>query len=278
MQEVSLIASFIAGLLSFLSPCVLPIVPGYISYISGVSFQQASEQRGFNSKAFISSVLFVLGFSVAFSAMGATATTIGSFLKEYQDFITKVGGAIVVFFGLHFSGLLLNEEFKKISIAVASAFMGLFAMGFLDRELFGTFAGIFFINLALVLLEVDKALYNQLRGESSKKVAGLGAFLMGLLFAFGWSPCIGPVLGAILIYASSQETAIHGAMLLLSYSMGLGLPFIIAGGLISGFLGFVKSFSKYFPVVEAIGGILLIVAGIGISTGKLAELSLLLGS
>lgn len=278
MQEVSLIASFVAGLLSFLSPCVLPIVPGYISYISGVSFQQARETRGFNSKAFTSSLLFVLGFSIAFSAMGATATTIGALLKEYQDVITKVGGAIVVFFGLHFSGILLNESFKRISIAIASFIAGIFAMGFIEKELFSIFAGIFLINASLIMLGLDKALYNQLRGDSSQKVAGFGAFVMGLFFAFGWSPCIGPVLGTVLIYASSQETALQGAMLLLSYSIGLGLPFIIAGGLISSFLGFVKGFSKYFQAIEVIGGILLILAGVGISTGKLAQLSLLLGS
>ena len=127
------------------------------------------------------------------------------------------------------------------------------------------------------LFGLHDALYRQMRKEVRGNLTGIGALLVGMFFAFGWSPCIGPVLGSILLYASQQETALQGATLLFAYSLGLGIPFLIAGGLLSAFLGFVRRFSKFFGVVEIVGGLLLILLGFLITTGKLAEISLILG-
>lgn len=278
MAEVSLILAFTAGLLSFLSPCVLPIIPGYISYISGIGAHDIKERGGFSQKAFLASLLFVLGFSFVFTLLGATATGIGGFLREYQDLVAKVGGGLVVFFGLHFAGVVLRPNFLKELLGVTSLIAALSIFGLFSQRLFLDLLGILLIIAFLYLFGFHEVLYRQMRKEMSGKVSGVGALLVGMLFAVGWSPCIGPVLGSILLYASQQETAFQGAKLLFAYSLGLGIPFILAGGLLSAFLGFVRSFSKFFGVVEVVGGILLVLLGILLTTGKLAELSLLLGS
>ncbi|MDW8095894.1 MAG: cytochrome c biogenesis protein CcdA [Aquificaceae bacterium] len=277
MSEVSVFLAFTAGLLSFLSPCVLPIIPGYISYISGVGAQEVKSGDAFSKKAFIASFLFVLGFSLVFTLMGATATGVGSLFREYQDHVAKVGGGLVVFFGLHFAGAFLRPNFLKELIGVASFLLALYMFQFLSQKLLFELMGILLIVAFLYLFGLHELLYRQMRREVRGSVSGFGAFLVGMLFAFGWSPCIGPVLGSILLYASQQETAVQGASLLFAYSMGLGIPFLLAGGLLSAFLGFVRSFGKFFGVVELVGGVLLVLLGIMLTTGKLAELSLILG-
>ncbi len=249
MSEVSLLIAFTAGLLSFLSPCVLPIIPGYISYISGIGAQEVKEKGGFSKKAFVASLLFVVGFSIVFTLMGATATGIGGLLREYQDHIAKVGGGIVVFF-----------------------------LGIISQKTLFDLLGIVLVVAFLYLFGLHEVLYRQMRKEMKGSVSGLGALAVGMLFAFGWSPCIGPVLGSILLYASQQETVLQGASLLFAYSMGMGIPFLIAGGLLSAFLGFVRSFGRFFGVVEVVGGLLLILLGVLLTMGKLAEISLLLGA
>ncbi|MCS6957495.1 MAG: cytochrome c biogenesis protein CcdA [Aquificaceae bacterium] len=277
MTEVSLFIAFSAGLISFLSPCVLPIIPGYLSYISGIGAQEVKERGGFSKRAFIASFLFVVGFSVVFTLMGATATGIGSLLREYQDYIAKVGGGLVVFFGLHFAGVLLRPNFLKELIGVASLLLSLFFFNMLSQKVLFDLLGILLVVSFLYLFGFHNVLYRQMRKELRGSVSGFGALIVGMLFAFGWSPCIGPVLGSILLYASQQDTALQGASLLLAYSMGLGIPFLIAGGLLSAFLGFVRSFGKFFGIVEVVGGVLLVLLGVLLTTGKLAEISLLLG-
>lgn len=269
-----MLIAFSAGVLSFLSPCVLPIIPGYISYISGVGAQEVREGKTFSKKAFLASFLFVVGFSVVFTLMGATATGIGALLKDYQQYIAKLGGGLIVFFGLHFAGVMLREDFLKKLFGVFAFLVSLFLFGVISQRLLFDLLGIVLVVAFLYLFGLHEVLYRQLRKELKGSTSGLGAMLMGMLFAFGWSPCIGPVLGSILLYASQQETALQGAMLLFAYSMGMGIPFLIAGGLLSAFLGFVKSFSKFFGLVEVVGGILLVFLGILLTTGKLAELSL----
>lgn len=278
MSEVSLFIAFTAGLLSFLSPCVLPIIPGYISYISGIGAQEMREKGGFSQKAFIASVLFVVGFSVVFTLMGATATGIGGLLREYQDYIARVGGGLVVFFGLHFAGVMLRPTFLKELAGVASLILALFFLGVIPQKTLFDLLGIVLIVGFLYFFGLHEALYRQLRREIKGSVSGFGALLVGMLFAFGWSPCIGPVLGSILLYASQQETALQGASLLFAYSMGMGIPFLVAGGLLSAFLGFVKSFGRFFGIVEVVGGVLLVLLGVLLTTGKLAEISLILGA
>lgn len=277
MTETSLFIAFTAGILSFLSPCVLPIIPGYISYISGVGFQEAKEKGGFSKHAFFASFLFVLGFSIVFTFMGATATTIGGLLREYQGYIAKVGGGLVVFFGLHFAGVMLRPSFLKELFGVASLIFAFFLFGIISQKLLFDLLGIILIVAFLYTFGLHEVLYRQMRKELKGSVSGLGAFIVGMLFAFGWSPCIGPVLGSILLYASQQETALQGATLLFFYSLGLGIPFLLAGGLVSAFLGFVRSFGRFFGIVELLGGLLLVLLGILLTTNKLAEISLILG-
>lgn len=278
MGDVSLLIAFTAGIISFLSPCVLPIVPGYLSYISGIGVQEVKDRGGFSYKAFIASLLFVVGFSIVFTLMGATATAIGGFLREYQEPIAKVGGGIVVFFGLHFAGAFLRQNFLREFLGVCALLGALFFLGVLSQKLFFDLLGIVLVVAFLYLLRFHELLYRQMRTELKGGVSGVGALVVGMLFAFGWSPCIGPVLGSILLYASQQETALQGAGLLLSYSLGLGLPFLVAGGLLSAFLGFVRGFGKFFGLVELVGGLLLIILGVLLTTGKLAEISLILGA
>ncbi|MCX8060763.1 MAG: cytochrome c biogenesis protein CcdA [Aquificaceae bacterium] len=277
MGEVSLFIAFTAGLLSFLSPCVLPIIPGYISYISGVGTQEVRERKSFSRKAFLASFLFVLGFSLVFTLMGATATGLGVLFREYQEQIAKVGGALVVFFGLHFAGVMLRPNFLREMAGAVSLLLALFLLGLLSKEWLFDLLGILLVVACFYLFGLHELLYGQMRKEVRGSVSGFGAFLVGMLFAFGWSPCIGPVLGSILLYASQQETALEGAGLLFAYSLGMGIPFLVAGGLLSAFLGFVRSFGRFFGLVEVAGGVLLVLLGVLITTGKLAELSLLLG-
>ncbi len=264
MSEVSLFIAFTAGLLSFLSPCVLPIIPGYISYISGIGAQEVKEKGGFSKKAFMASLLFVVGFSIVFTLMGATAT--------------GMGGGIVVFFGLHFAGVMLRPSFLKELAGVSALILAFFFLGVIPQKTLFDLLGIVLVVAFLYLFGLHEVLYRQMRKEMKGSVSGLGALAVGMLFAFGWSPCIGPVLGSILLYASQQETALQGASLLFAYSMGMGIPFLIAGGLLSAFLGFVRSFGRFFGVVEVVGGLLLILLGVLLTTGKLAEISLLLGA
>ncbi|MEC9468448.1 MAG: cytochrome c biogenesis protein CcdA, partial [Pseudomonadota bacterium] len=193
MLDVSLGAAFLAGLLSFISPCVLPIVPPYLCYLAGVSVDElkgdtATAETG--RRVILAAIAFVLGFSLVFVALGATASVIGQSIARYYDILSYVAGAIIIVMGLHF--------------------LGVFRIGLLFREA---------------------------RIHVERKPAGLvGAFVMGLAFAFGWTPCVGPVLAAILFVAGSSDTTWHGAGLLAVYALGIGLPFILAAAFASRFL------------------------------------------
>lgn len=278
MFDVSFLLAFTGGLLAFLSPCVLPIIPGYLSYISGIGAQEMKEgEKGFSLRLVTASVLFVLGFSLVFTMLGATASAIGQVLRDYQAIIAKVGGAIVVFFGLHFAGVFLRKNFTKEVLSFGSLLTSLYLLGVIKQKLFYDLAGMLLMVISLYLLGFHEMLYRQTRKEVKSNLTLFGAFIVGVFFAFGWSPCIGPVLGSILLYASQQETLMRGAMLLFTFSMGLGLPFILAGALLSAFLRFIKGFGKFFGIVEFIGGVLLVILGILLITGNLSEISALLG-
>lgn len=277
MSDISLIGAFLGGLLSFLSPCVLPIVPGYLSYLSGVGASQ-KETKGFNFPVFLSALLFVMGFSIAFTLMGAGATLLGQSFRDYQDLVVKVGGGVVVFFGLHFAGVFLRKNFLMELLGVAALFLSLYFLKVISQETLFTLLGIVGVVFFLYSFSLHEVLYRQMRVEVKGSTSFVGAFLMGLLFAFGWSPCIGPVLGTILLYASQQETALKGASLLFFYSLGLGIPFVVGGAFLSIFLEFIKKFSRFFHAVEVIGGLLLVLLGYLLASGKLAEISTLLGA
>jgi cytochrome c-type biogenesis protein len=221
-------AAFIAGVLSFLSPCVLPLVPGYVSMISGSSVEalQVQQQR-LLKRVMLSSVMFVLGFSVVFISMGAVATTVGQVTQQYRTVLTWVAGAVIIVFGLHLTGLL------KIKALYA-----------------------------------DKRMH-ALKGGSTP----WGAFVVGFAFAFGWTPCIGPILGAILTLAAAEETVLKGTALLAVYSAGLAVPFLLTSLGIDRFLSFYGRFRRHLHTVEVISGVLLIVIGALVLTRHFTVLS-----
>jgi cytochrome c-type biogenesis protein len=225
-QEVTLLAAFAAGFLSFVSPCVLPLIPGYISFVSGVSVE---EMRGDAAPAtsrlqvFLTSLAFVIGFSIVFVLLGASATAIGKFMFAKLPLLSKIAGVILIIFGLHT--------------------MGVFRIAFLEAEK---------------------------RVHSQRKPAGpLGAMLVGVAFAFGWTPCIGPILGGILAIAGSKNTVAEGITLLAVYSLGLGIPFLITSLAINQFFGAAKRIRRYYHAIELVSGALLIAIGVLIISGQL---------
>ena len=228
MANVTFPAAAAAGLLSFLSPCVLPLVPPYLTYLAGVSMEdlEIETRSAARRDILLSSILFVLGFSTVFVALGATASAFGAVLRANLHILSWVAGAIIILMGLHFIGLL------KVSL-----------------------------------------LYCEKRSEITKPMGLFGSYVMGLAFAFGWTPCIGPILAAILAVAGTQETVALGAALLATYSLGLGLPFIGAGLALGRFLAFVARFRRHFGKVEKVVGALLVFTGVAFLTGGVQEMS-----
>ena len=221
--------AFAAGILSFLSPCVLPLVPGYMSFVSGVSLEEltrGADQSQARRQALLGSIFFVAGFSLVFTLLGASASAIGVFLQDTAPIFSKIAGAVIFLFGLHMTGLLP-------------------------------------INF----------LYYQKRFETSKLSPGAaGAFFMGLAFAFGWTPCIGPFLAGILALAASEDTVGKGMFLLFAYSMGLGIPFILTGLAVNAFLQFFSRYKKFIRWGEIAGGALLMAVGALIFFNRLTAL------
>ncbi|MBA2260967.1 MAG: sulfite exporter TauE/SafE family protein [Acidobacteria bacterium] len=217
-QEVTLLAAFVAGILSFVSPCVLPLIPGYISFISGLTLEEMQGEASASASrrhVLIASLAFVFGFTVVFVAAGASATAIGRFLSQ-STIVQKIAGVILVVLGLHM--------------------MGVFRIRFLENE---------------------KRIHTQ------RKPAGpLGAFLVGIAFAFGWTPCIGPILGGILTIAASRDSVGEGMQLLAVYSLGLGVPFLLTSVAINQFFAATRRIRKYYHAIEVVSGALLIAVGL----------------
>jgi cytochrome c-type biogenesis protein len=235
-ENVSLLAAFGAGLLSFISPCVLPLVPGYLSYISGLSLDEmrgtpvvagggtvaVAPQVGARRQVVVASLAFIIGFSLVFVALGAAASAIGQFLAERQAIFNRIAGAVIIVFGLHTMGVLRIEW-----------------------------------------------LYQERRVQTSRKPAGVfGAGLVGVAFAFGWTPCIGPILAGILALAGSQETVGQGVRLLGIYSLGLGVPFMATALMIDRFFGAMGRIRRHYHTVELVSGALLVIIGLLIFTNK----------
>jgi cytochrome c-type biogenesis protein len=222
------LAAFLAGILSFLSPCVLPLVPGYVSLISGASVEelQSSERRMLRT-VMLHSLTFVLGFSVVFVTLGAVATGVGQIVNEYHSILSKIAGIVVIIFGLHLTGLL------KIKALYA-----------------------------------DKRLHD-VKGSAS----AVGSFAVGFAFAFGWTPCIGPILATILVLAGAQETVWKGVVLLAVYSLGLAVPFLLTSLGVDRFLAFYGRFRRHLHTVEVCSGVLLIAIGVLIFLNNLRLLS-----
>ena len=224
-DTVSFLIAFMAGFLSFVSPCVLPLVPSYVSYITGLSLGQLtdkSERRHIRWITLHNSLLFILGFTLIFIAFGASATYIGHLLLTYQQLIRKLGGILIVVFGL--------------------MIMGVFKIPFLMS-------------------------YKQYQFKS-RPVGALGTVLVGVVFAVAWTPCVGPILGTILLYASTTHSVTSGIQLLLVYSIGLGLPLLVTSLAINTFLTSFQKIKGYLWVVSMISGLFLITVGIMIYTNS----------
>ena len=226
--DVSYGAAVGAGVLSFLSPCVLPLVPFYLVFISGVSLDDLKRgEAGANKSAIPAAIAFVLGFTTVFVALGASASYIGQVVRDELPLLAKIAGVFIILMGLNF--------------------LGVFKLGFLSQE----------------------KRYHQ----EAKPVGLFGAYAIGLAFAFGWTPCIGPVLAAILSLAAVSESVSKGAVLLAVYSLGLGIPFLIAAAAINSFLGFFVSFRQKLGMVEKLMGGILVAAVLLFLTGGMQSIS-----
>jgi cytochrome c-type biogenesis protein len=221
-EPLSVVVAFTAGLFSFLSPCVLPLFPSYLSFVTGMSVSDLSADltSAARRRVFLHSVAFVVGFSMVFVALGASFSAASAFLLDYRDWIRRVGGVLIVVFGLYIAGVLRVGIFNRTQQV-------------------------------------------QLR----EKPAGyIGSFIVGLTFAIGWTPCVGPILGAILTLAGTAETVRRGIGLLVAYSAGLGLPFLLSALALGLFLKFFKRYRPFIPVVERFAGVILVVVGVLVFT------------
>ena len=230
MDNVSFLTAFAAGLISFLSPCVLPLVPGYISIISGFSLDQLKDEQQKSTlrrTLLINSVMFIVGFSITFIAGGASANWLGQVVLSRMRLLYRIAGLIIIVFGIHLLGII------KINF-----------------------------------LYQDKRFHNV-----AKPRGVIGALVLGLAFAFGWTPCIGPILAGILTMASTKETVSQGVLLLAVYSMGLGIPFLLTSLGLNQFLAFYGRFKRHFRAVEMASGVLVIAVGALILTNNLSRLA-----
>jgi cytochrome c-type biogenesis protein len=280
-MNVSVFAAFIAGLVSFLSPCVLPLVPGYISMLSGLGVEELREGRAPRGQLLRSSLAFVLGFSVVFITFGASASAVGTFLLRNRSLLAPFAGAVVLLFGLHLIGAL-----GKISIRVGLIVGGLLVAisGFLLIRNGGAASNLVPMQLFAISLiflagpTLSRWLNRDLhfRNLGGRPGAASG-FLMGFAFAFGWTPCIGPILAGVLALAATRETIYQGIWLLALYSAGLAIPFLITALAMSAFLRFYQRFRKYIHAVEIFSGVLLLFVGGLIFFNRLTWLSGKLG-
>jgi cytochrome c-type biogenesis protein len=222
------IAAFVAGLVSFLSPCVLPLVPGYVSLISGAGVEELKAQESrLLRKTMLNSVSFILGFSVVFITLGAISTEVGQLLARYKSTLAQVAGLVIILFGLHLTGILrINALYS------------------------------------------DKRLHN-LKGGSTTG----GAFLIGFAFAFGWTPCVGPILAVILGFAATEDSVFKGIALLTVYSLGLAVPFLLTAVLLERFLKFYSRFRAHMHAIEVASGALLIALGVLLVLGRFTLIS-----
>lgn len=229
-HDVSIYAALIAGVISFLSPCVLPLVPPYLIYLTGATIgyvSQDGEKSSSRRVVMVSALMFVLGFSTVFVSLGASASFLGGFIRAWSAQFSILAGVVIIIMGLHF--------------------LGLTRIGFLMRE-----------------------------GRLSipKPVGLWGAYVMGLAFAFGWTPCIGPILAAILSVAAAEATVTKGAGLLAVYSLGLGIPFLLAAFMIDRFSGLLARVKRHLATVERVMGVLMIITGVGFLTGSVSDVSI----
>ena len=277
MTDVSLAGAFLAGLVSFLSPCVLPLVPGYISMLSGIGLEQLRKGEMPRSGLFASSLAFVAGFSVVFISFGASASAVGSFLKQNRNLLAPVAGALILLFGLHLVGALTKLKVRiGIILGVILAALGVAAL-VRQGPLFAGLRGMHFFSLSLIGFfgpPMARWLNRDVHLRSSAAQPGIwSGFLLGFAFAFGWTPCIGPILATVLALAAASDTIARGILLLAVYSAGLAIPFLLTALGISQFMAFYKNFRKYLHAVELFSGALLLFVGGLVFFNKLTWLS-----
>ncbi|MFH1779226.1 MAG: cytochrome c biogenesis protein CcdA [Candidatus Omnitrophota bacterium] len=227
-DSITILVAFSAGVFSFFSPCVLPLIPSYISYITGITFGELTQQALPKRVKFLTiahSLLFIAGFTAIFVLFGASFTALGKFLSQHKNAAEKIGGIIVVLFGLHIAGII--------------------NLGFLQKER---------------KIEIK-----------SKPLGFLGSFLVGATFSLGWTPCVGPILSSILILSSAAEDVGRGAVLLLSYSLGLGVPFLLSGLLINNFVTYFQRIKKHIRLISILSGLFLVLVGVMILTDSFAR-------
>ena len=276
MIDVPLSAAFIAGLVSFLSPCVLPLVPGYISMLSGISMEQLRQGQPPRGGLFASALSFVFGFSVVFITFGASASAIGKFLQEHRTLLTPIAGALILLFGLHLVGLLAKFSLRNGAI-LGSIFAALAIVSLIrGGGLFLGFGAVHFFSLSVIgffgpILALWLNRDFHLRDTGSKPGLFSGFFL-GFAFAFGWTPCIGPILTSVLALAAASDTIARGILLLAVYSAGLAVPFLLTALGIGQFLRFYQRFRKHLHAVELFSGALLLFVGGLIFVNKLTWL------
>lgn len=223
----AMLIAMLAGILSFLSPCVLPVVPPYLAYMGGVSVSEMEETKTARKRVFISAIFFVLGLSTIFLLLGLAFSTMGRMMLQVQDWFVVFAGAFIMILGAHF--------------------VGVFRIGFLDRE-----------------MRVDAGD----RGGSA-----FGAYLLGLAFAFGWTPCLGPILGAILSLAASEADVSRGTLLLAIYALGLGIPFLLVAAFFPRLKGVMAWMKRHMDRIEKVSGLLLWTVGLMMMTGQFAAFS-----
>jgi len=284
-MEVSLLAAFVAGTISFLSPCVLPLVPGYISMLSGIGVEQLQQGEQPRGRLFTSSLAFVSGFSVVFITFGASASAVGQFLQRNRTLTTPFAGAVVILFGLHLVGWLVKIPVRVgmiVGAILAIAGSGLWIRPIAPESAVGPAE---LIALSLIFLAgpsltrwLNRDLHFRNLGSAPRADKGpfassLSGFLLGFAFAFGWTPCIGPILTAVLTMAASSDTVSRGVFLLAIYSAGLAIPFLLTAVAINHFLRFYKRFRRHLHAVEVGSGVLLLFIGALIFTNSLTWLS-----
>ena len=276
--EISLLTAFGAGLVSFLSPCVLPLVPGYISMLSGIGVEQLRQGEQPKNGLLNSALAFVVGFSVVFIGFGASASAVGGFLQQHKSLMTPIAGALILLFGLHLlGGLIRMNVWAGIilgGVLVALGFASLMHHG----PLFAGLGAAHFFSLSIIGFfgPVLARWLNQdvrIRNTDTKQPGIVSGFLLGFAFAFGWTPCIGPVLSAVLVLAAASETIARGVLLLAVYSAGLAVPFLLTALGLGQFLRFYQNFRRHLHAVELFSGALLLFIGGLVFLNKLTWLS-----
>jgi cytochrome c-type biogenesis protein len=277
-MDIGILTAFLAGLLSFISPCVFPLVPGYISMLSGIGVEQLKEDKAPRGGVLSSAFAFVIGFSIVFVALGASASAVGAFLLRNRTLLAPVAGALIVLFGLHLIGWLSKIGVRLgAAIGIAMVIAG-FAAGMWAGAARWHLTPIDFYAVALIFI-VGPGMTRWLNRDIHLRDVGgnqpgvVSGFLMGFAFAFGWTPCIGPILGGVIAIAATKQTVGQGVLLLAFYSAGLAIPFLLTALGIGRFLKFYQRFRRHLHLVEVCSGVLLLVIGSLVFTNQLAFLS-----